>query len=62
MEKRFAFIFSINNKPVWSGETEESLLKRADNQDELDEITEFVKTAKVGWLLPLEYAIITRTD
>ena len=45
---KYAYIFSINSKVVWSGETAETLKKRIKIADGLAEAEDLINHGKVG--------------
>ena len=50
----YVYLFSIGgSKIVWSGETAASLLNRADNDDDRQEINDFLIDGKVGHFITL---------
>lgn len=44
----YAYVFSINSKVVWSGETVETLKKRVNVAEDLAEIEGLIKHGKAG--------------
>ena len=53
--KRFAYLFTIGNKIVWSGENEVSLTHRmkSEPKEVRDEVEEFIGLAQPGYHLEL---------
>ncbi len=49
----FAYCFSINNEVKWSSENTNSLINRV-NQNEIEKVSEFIETSKLGDFIPLD--------
>ena len=53
MKYQYAYLFTIGNKIVWSGETKESLVKRASNNRDANLILDFIELDHVGSFIEL---------
>ena len=53
MKYQYVYLFAINNKIVWSGETAESLSKRAGTDDDKRGIENFIKRGRIGHFIEL---------
>jgi hypothetical protein len=52
--KKYAYIFTIGNSLQWSGETEQTLLKRGANEDDKQMISDFIDHGSVGSFIKLD--------
>ena len=54
--KRYAYVFSIGSKIVWSGDNEEMLRNRVrtENESVKEEVEHFIKTCEVGDFMTIE--------
>ena len=48
MQAKYAYVFSIGSKVVWSGETEETLRRRVKDPKDQDDLERFLEVNKVG--------------
>lgn len=51
--KKFAYVFPLCGKLQWSGEDEKTVMRRADNEKDKNEITEFLRIGPVGSFMSL---------
>lgn len=53
MKNKYVYLFTIGNSIQWSGETKDTLINRADNQDDKDLILDFIDADSVGSFIKL---------
>jgi hypothetical protein len=52
--KKFIYMFALGGKVVWSGDTEEVLRSRADNDVDKAEVEQLIESGEVGSFICLE--------